>query len=117
MCVAARLLTQESLNAKTVRGISPCRCSACSTLLRVCERGGVRHAEGGRRCAQFHSAVFRRHGIEERFPRSIPRQTAGRTGLLLLRFYRWLNAANEKLPGEFKKTGSHRHPGPGCEHG
>ncbi len=54
---------------------------------------------------------------ERREVKRLPRKEERGAGVLHLRVYRWLNAANEKLPAEFESAGSSRHPGPGCEHG
>src|ERR1700686_544554 len=81
------------------------------------QEGGFEHAQGGRHGAGLHAKTFRRHRPQRREVKRLPWQEERRAGVLHLRFYRWLNAANEKLPAEPESAGSSRHPGPGCEHG
>src|SRR5579871_1200810 len=81
------------------------------------EQGGIEHAESGGYGARLLVEIFRWERLERSEAQRLPGKEECRPGVLRVRFYRGLNAANEKLPAESAEAGSSRHPGPGCEHG
>src|SRR5215472_2989800 len=95
--------------SRHVRNDVPC--------IRPNQEGEFWHAESRRYRSGLHAEVFRRRQSEGCEAQRLSRQKERCPGLLCFCLYRWLNAADEKLPAEPAKAGSYRHPGPGCEHG
>src|SRR5579862_2906147 len=104
---------------------SPAGCGLPAGRRTRCDRPGIRpvqkgefeHAQGRRYSSGFLAQILRRQRSERSKVERLSRKEECCPRVFHFCVHRWLNPADEELPGESENPGSFRHPGPGCKHG